>query len=97
VDFLTILLGGAALYAAKKIFIDKKENTIDKSALNLNRYSEAAPTKENDFKYRELNYLRKSVLAGNTYIPIKQREKIKSELEILKKIKPKLNFHIVTF
>lgn len=92
-DFLTILLGGAALYAAKKIFIDKKENTIDKSALNLNRYSEAAPTKENDFKYRELNYLRKSVLAGNTYIPIKQREKIKSELEILKKIKPKLNFH----
>ena len=37
-DFLTILLGGAALYAAKKIFIDKE--SLDERGLSLSDLQE---------------------------------------------------------
>ena len=89
--FLEILLGSAAIYAAKRLFSDDEE---DKKNLALNQYSEIIYTKESDFKYKELNYLKKKILACDSYIPIKQQKILKSEFEFLKKIEAKLNFEI---
>jgi len=91
-DWLTILLGSAAIYAVKKIFFEKDINKSDKKNLALNDYSEIIYTKESDFKYKELNYLKKKILACDGYIPIKQQNVLKSEFEFLKKIESKLNF-----
>mgnify|MGYP000288838165 CR=1 FL=1 len=87
--FLEILLGSAAIYAAKRLFSDDEE---DKKNLALNQYSEIIYTKDSDFKYKELNYLKKKILACDSYIPIKQQKILKSEFEFLKKIDDKLNF-----
>ncbi|MDC0862108.1 hypothetical protein OAQ08_05895, partial [Alphaproteobacteria bacterium] len=88
--FLEILLGSAAIYAAKRLFSDDDEE--DKKNLALNQYSEIIYTKESDFKYKELNYLKKKILSCDSYIPIKQQKILKSEFEFLKKIEDKLNF-----
>ena len=85
--FLEIFLGSAAIYAAKRLFSDDEE---DKKNLALNQYSEIIYTKESDFKYKELNYLKKKILACDSYIPIKQQKILKSEFEFLKKIQTKI-------